>query len=156
MLRAAPASGTGGVSLQPFLGAPASTATAVTSAAGGTRTWRTYAPGHLPSGKTIRLGEIAGLAQRGGVNPDQPLYLSGQFVVRAVGENKNRGIKNAVLRSTGSDANVRVIAEYPSDRPLPNEGAEISRDESRPYQIIDVQQITDGSFNVFVREISEP
>ena len=156
VLRAAPATGTGGVSLQPFLGMPASTTTSVANSAGGARTWQTYAPGRMPSGKTIRAGEIASLAQRGGVNPDQPLYLSGQFVVRAVGENKNRGIKNAVLRSTGADANVRVIAEYPSDRPLPSEGAEISRDESRPYQIIDVQQTTDGTFNVFVREIAEP
>ena len=110
----------------------------------------------MPSGKTIRVAEIASLTQRGGVNKDQPLYLNGQFVVRAVGENRSKGIKNAVLRSTGSESNVRIIVEYPADRTLPGEGAEISRDESHPYQIMDVQQTSDGTFNVFAREIADP
>lgn len=155
VLRAAPATGLGGVSLQPFLG-PQTNATANATARGSTRAWQTYAPGRMPTGKPIRVAEIATLSQKGGLNTDQPLYLNGQFVVKAVGENKARGIKNAVLRSAGLNNNVRVIVEYPLDLPLPNEGMEISRDESRPYQIMDVKQASDGTFNVFAREISEP
>ena len=79
----------------------------------------------------VRMGEIAAFNERGGLNGDT-VYLSGQFTVRAVGENKARGIKNAVLRSTAEE-NVRVIVEYPTDRPLPAQGTEISRDEQRPF-----------------------
>jgi hypothetical protein len=156
VLRSAPTNGTGGVSLQPFLGSPTSAGSTGATAAGNAKAWQTYAPGRMPTGKAIRVADIASLSKRGGVNADQPLYLSGQFVVRAVGENKTTGIKNAVLRSSGADSNVRVIVAFPVDRSLPGEGAEISRDESRPYQIMDVQQTADGTFNVFAREISEP
>ncbi len=155
VLRSAPGTGPGGVSLQPFLASQTGAAGAP-AAPGANRVWQTYASGRMPSGKPIRVADIATLTQRGGLNTDQPLYLNGQFVVRAVGENKTKGIKNAVLRSSGRDSNVRVIVEYPKDRALPTEGAEISRDESRPYQIMDVQQTSDGTFNVFAREISEP
>ena len=80
------------------------------------------------------------------------MYLSGQFTVRAVGENKARGIKNAVLRS-GADANVRIIVEYPSDQPLPAQGTDISRDDQHPYQITDLRVTPDGTLNVYAREI---
>ena len=100
------------------------------------------------------MSEIAALSRNGSL-AGEPVYLTGQFVVRAVGENKAKGIRNAVLRASGSDANVRVIVEYPSDRTLPQEGTEVSRDEQRPYQIMDVRQVADGTLNVFAREISE-
>lgn len=156
MLGAAPATGTGGVSLQPFMGAATNPVTGSAASAGALRPWQTYAPGRMPNGKAIRLGDIASLSQQGGVSTDQPLYLNGQFVVRAVGENKLTGINNAVLRSTGPESNIRVIVAYPPDRPLPGEGSKINRDESRPYQITDVKQTADGGFNVFAREIADP
>lgn len=143
-----------GVSLQPFLGGPATPppaalagSTAIPRAA-----WTQYAPGHVPGGgKNVRVNELAALGQRS--VPGEPLYLTGQFVVRAVGENRVTGARNAVLRS-GSDNNVRVIVEYPSDRALPAEGSEFSRDEQRPYQITDVRRVPDGTINVYAREIT--
>ena len=147
----------GGVSLQPFLvdplGGPAAPPTV--AASGGTvRSWSTYAPGRMPAGKSVRVNEIAALSHGGGLS-GEPVYLTGQFVVRAIGENKAKGIKNAVLRSSGANSNVRVIVEYPTDRPLPAEGSEINRDDQRPYQVMDVRQVADGTLNVFAREISE-
>ena len=154
-----------GVSLQPFL-APPPTVTTLPDGHGGlqapdtaasgavaAKTWRTYAPGRMPPGKSVHVNEIADLSQRGGLE-GEPVYLSGQFVVRAVGENKAKGIKNAVLRSS-VQGNVRVIVQYPAEHALPAEGSEISRDEQRPYQITDVRQTADGTLNVFAREISE-
>ena len=159
-----PSQGTNsGVSLQPFITAPPATAVVESSgsAAGGAavpgatlaRTWRTYAPGQMPPGKSVRVNEIADLSQRGGLE-GAPVYLTGQFVVRAVGENKAKGIKNAVLRSS-AQSNVRVIVQYPPENTLPVEGSEVSRDEQRPYQITDVRQTSDGTLNVFAREISQ-
>ena len=154
----------GGVSLQPFLAPPVTTAgapgsggpsTAGTAAPGvvPAKTWRTYAAGSMPPGKSVHVNEIADLSQRGGL-AGEPVYLTGQFVVRAVGENKAKGIKDAVLRSS-AQSNVRVIVEYPAERPLPVEGSELTRDEQHPYQITDVRQLADGTLNVFAREISE-
>ena len=162
VLSAVPATqGTGsGVSLQPFLSAPAPVAvpaigaspTVATAGAVPAKTWRTYSPGQMPPGRSVRVNDIPDLSQRG-VAAGEPMYLTGQFVVRATGENKAKGIKNAVLRSS-AQANVRVIVEYPAERPLPPEGSEVSRDEQRPYQITDVRQTADGTLNVYAREIS--
>ena len=149
--------GGGGVSLQPFLGAPPADGPLVTSSAAAkptARTWATYAPGRAPVGRNIRVGDLASLSQRGGFE-GEPVYLTGQFVVRAAGENKALGIKRAVMRASSGDNKVRVLVDYPADRALPAEGAEVSRDEERPYQIMDVRQVADGTLNVYVREISE-
>lgn len=157
VLKAAAAGGmNGGVSLQPFLGGGASVPVATAIAPGGnaSHSWTVYAPGAVPAGRNVRINEISALSRNGSLNGER-IYLTGQFIVRAVGENKLKGIKNAVLRSSGPDANVRIIVEYPGDRPLPTEGSEINRDEQRPYQIMDVRQVADGTLNVFAREISE-
>jgi hypothetical protein len=147
-----------GVSLQPFFSAPApattGNATAAAVTGGPTRTWTLFAAGRQPAGKSVHVDEIAALSQQGGLN-GQPVYLSGDFVVRAVGVNRAKGIKNAVLRS-GADSKVRVIVEYPTDQDLPAEGTELSRDERRPYQIMDVRQVADGTLNVYAREIIAP
>ena len=157
-----------GVSLQPFLAPPATAVVPIPSTVPGSlnppgagtapaasfaKTWRTYSPGQMPPGKSVHVDEIAGLSQSGSLE-GAPVYLTGQFVVRAVGENKAKGIKNAVLRSS-AQSNVRVIVQYPAERSLPAEGSEISRDEQRPYQVTDVRQTSDGTLNVFAREISE-
>ncbi len=146
----------GVVAVQPFLnGAPGFTPapSTVASATAPRATWTTYAAGSVPEGKNLRVNEIAALSQRG--LGTEPVYLTGQFVVRAVGENRTRGVKNAILRS-GGDPNVRVIVEYPLDRTLPTEGSEFNRDGQRPYQIMDVRRAPDGTYNVFAREITEP
>ena len=128
--------------------APAATGTMPRS------TWPMYAPGKAPTGKNVHVADMAALNQHG-VTSGEPMYLSGQFVVRAVGENKLKGVRTAVMRSS-SDSNVRVIVEFPSDRPLPSEGAEVVRDEQRPYQIMDVRRVADGTINVFAREVTAP
>ena len=64
--------------------------------------------------------------------------------MRAVGENKSLGIQNAVLRSNAEN-NVRVIVEYPADRPLPAQGTDIVRDEQRPFLITHIQATRDGT-----------
>jgi hypothetical protein len=147
-----------GVSLQPFFSAPAPATTGNATAAavngGPTRSWTLYAAGREPTGKSVHVNEIAALSQQGGLN-GQPVYLSGDFVVRAVGVNRAKGIKNAVLRSS-ADSKVRVIVEYPTNQDLPPEGTELSRDEQRPYQIMDVREGADGTLNVFAREIIAP
>ena len=149
-----PLGGGGGVSLQPFLAASSTTGAAppVAVATAVVRSWPTYAPGQVPGGRNIRTADIASLSQRGGFG-GEPIYLTGQFVVRAAGENKEKGIKRALMRSSNGDPKVRVLVDYPADRSLPAEGTEVSRDEQRPYQIMDVRQAADGTLNVYVREI---
>jgi hypothetical protein len=151
---AAPGQGSG-VSLQPFFSAPAApvtgSATTAAVAGGPTRSWTLYSPGRQPAGKNVHVDEIVALSQQGGLN-GQPVYLSGDFVVRAIGVNRAKGIKNAVLRSS-ADSKVRVIVDYPTDQDLPAEGVELNRDEERPYQIMDVREAADGTLNVYAREI---
>ena len=118
------------------------------------RSWPTYAAGKAPSGKNLRVNDISAYAQRIGQSGEPPYYLSGQFVVSAVGENRLKGVKNAVMRPSGG-SNVRLIVEYPPDRAAPKEREEVSRDEQRPYQITSVRQVADGTLNVYAREISE-
>ncbi len=146
--------GGGGVSLQPFLSAPPVTGPQTVAAKPVARTWPTYAPGRAPAGRDIRVGELVSLSQRGGFS-GEPVYLTGQFVVSAVGENREKGTRSAVMRSSTGGSKVRVLVDYPKDLPLPAEGAEVSRDEQRPYQIMDVRQVADGTLNVYVREITE-
>ena len=151
----APGQTGGGVSLQPFLGAPATGGPLAAAAARPVaRTWPTYAPGHAPGGRNIRVGDLASLSQRGGFN-GEPVYLTGQFVVRAAGDYKEQGIKRAVMRASSGDNKVRVLVDYPAEAALPAEGAEVSRDGDRPYQIMDVRQVADGTLNVYVREITD-
>jgi hypothetical protein len=38
----------------------------------------------------------------------------------------------------------------------PRQGAEVTRDELRPYEITEVRRQEDGQLNVFVREIMQP
>lgn len=135
-----------GAALQPFLAGPVSP--------GAERSWPTYASGKAPGGKNLRVNDIATYAPRIGQSGEPPYYLNGQFIVRAVGENRLKGVKNAVMRPSGG-GNVRLIVEYPSDRAAPAEGQEVDRDEQRPYQITSVRQVADGTLNVYAREISE-
>ena len=153
VIRAVPVSPSG-VALQPFLADPGThpVASTLSSASSPHPTWAMYPPGRAPSGKSVRVNDVAALSQHGPFT-GEPVYLTGQFVVRVTGEDRLRGVKNAILRS-GSDNNVRVIVQYPADRTLPQEGAEIIRDSQRPYQIMDVRRGADGTLNVTAREIT--
>lgn len=153
------ATGDNGVTLQPFLQAPSTTATpgngggTPAQVADTTKNWQMYSPGQQPAGRHLRAGELGAFNEHGGLN-GETVYLDGQFTVRAVGENKTRGIKNAVLRSAAEN-NVRIIVEYPSNRPLPAQGTEITRDEQRPFLITHIQATPDGTLNVYAREIMD-
>lgn len=141
-----------GVSLQPFFSAPAPGTTATTAAAASgkpLRTWTQYAPGRQPGGRNVQADQIVAFSQENGLN-GQPVYLSGDFVVSAIGENR------AILRATGAENKARIIVEYPTGQRLPAEGAKVSRDELRPYQIMDVRQVADGTLNVYAREVIAP
>ena len=120
--------------------------------------WPTYAPGQMPRGRLLNLPDMPELAGR---SPSKErIYLQGQFVVTASGQNR------AVLRAQGAIAenlgiggrtsNTRVIVEFPpNDRP-PSEGSTFSRDSRRPFQITNVRKGADGQVNVYVREVTRP
>lgn len=138
------------VPLQPFIASAPPRNTATTSEG----TWPTYQPGKMPRGKVVNLPEAVELADRdvGG----EKIYLRGQFVVTAPGENR------AVLRSRVSEGSrvpadkARIIVEFPAGAVAPAEGALYARDETRPFEIRDVQRGADGSINIYVREIIAP
>ena len=116
--------------------------------------WRTYPAGQLPPGRTVSPTEIGSLADRG--DSGEKLYLRGNFLVTASGDNK------AVLRPQGGDtggkpaANVRVIVDFPNGSVLPEEGSTLAREAARGFQVVDVRRSQDGTVNVFVREIAQP
>lgn len=139
-----------GVPLQPFLqSAPAHTFENTGAS------WRTFPAGQLPRGRVVDSQESAQLAERG-VGSER-LYLRGQFVVTASGENRavlraqNGGISGIFKAGSGS---ARVIVEYPAGMNPPTEGAQFSRDDTRPFQITDVRRGADGQINIYVREIT--
>jgi hypothetical protein len=85
------------------------------------------------------------------------IYLRGQFLVTAAGDNR------AVLRPQAGPeskrsliAATRVIVEYPNGALPPAEGSSVERDEARPFEIRDVRKGADGQINVYVREITAP
>lgn len=144
-----------GVPLQPFL--ESKPTPALTSTAG---SWKIFHPGQMPRGRLLTAAGASELADRG--TSGERLYLSGQFVVTATGANR------AVLRSKGgllhslnpldrsSGSSTRILVEFPAGSQPPGEGAAVSRDELRPFEIRNVQRAKDGTINVFVREITTP
>jgi hypothetical protein len=142
------------VPLQPFLEAKATPALTTTVGS-----WKTYRPGQMPRGRLLKVTDATDLANKGGTGGER-LYLSGQFVVTASGDNR------AVLRSKGgilntlnplggpANGNARILVEFPAGSVPPSEGATVSRDEMRPFEIRDVQRAKDGTINVFVREVT--
>jgi len=147
-------SGSVKVPLVPFLvSSPTPGITANTGA-----TWRTYPPGRMPRGRLIGIGDTNALAERGAGG--ERLYLRGSFVVTAVTESK------AVLRPTGGGlasafgmsrrSEARIIVEFPAGVLPPSEGASVSRDELRPFEVRGVRKSADGQLNVFAREVTTP
>jgi len=145
-----------GVPLQPFLVAK----TAPTLPSSEAAHWTTYSPGQMPRGRLVETDELPELADRtvGG----ERLYIRGQFVVTASEENRAvlrlRGsLGNALTRMVRSGAgSPRIIVEFPAGAVPPAEGSNLARDESRPFQIIDVRRGADGEINVYAREVTQP
>ncbi len=139
-----------GVPLKSFFGS----APAPGTGAGGANSWRTYAPGKQPAGRTVTASEASDLAERG--ETGEKLYLRGNFVVTASGESR------AVLRAQsggGEPASggppARVIVEFPSSVAPPAEGSTFARDETRAFEVRDVRRGADGQLNIYVREVTK-
>ncbi len=140
-----------GVPLKPFI----ASAPAPNMQTSGGGNWRTYSPGQQPSGRTITPREASALADRGDLG--ERIYLRGNFVVTASGENR------AVLRTQGAmgdptrpgTAAARIIVEYPPSAVPPPEGSTFSRDEQRGFEVRDVRRGADGQINIYVREITQ-
>ena len=130
---------------------------ALASNAGG-GSWKTFSPGKMPLGRLIGTSDLRDVAEHGLAG--ERVYLKGQFVVNFSDANK------AVLRPRtkltdkvlhfGGGSSTRIIVEFPAGYIPPRQAAEVSRDESRPYEITEVRKQEDVQLNVFVREIMQP
>jgi len=135
--------------------ADASNVALASNAGGGS--WKTFPPGRMPLGRLIGTGDLRDVAEHGLAG--ERVYLKGQFVVNFSDANK------AVLRPRtkltekmlhfGGGSSTRIIVEFPAGYVPPRQGAEVSRDEQRPYEITEVRKQGDGQLNVFVREIMQ-
>jgi hypothetical protein len=136
--------------------ADASNVALASNAGGGS--WKTFPPGRMPLGRLIGTTDLRDVAERGLAG--ERVYLKGQFVVNFSDANK------AVLRPRtkltdkvlhfGGGSSTRIIVEFPAGYVPPRQGAEVTRDELRPYEITEVRKQEDGQLNVFVREIMQP
>ena len=136
--------------------ADASNVALASNAGGGS--WKTFPPGRMPLGRLIGTGDLHDVAEHGFAG--ERVYLKGQFVVNFSDANK------AVLRPRtkltekmlhfGGGSSTRIIVEFPAGYVPPRQGAEVNRDEQRPYEITEVRKQGDGQLNVFVREIMQP
>lgn len=131
---------------------PAPTPAAATIAATTASAWNVYQPGRMPRGKLVSLDDARNMAN---APSDGITYLSGDFQVRASGENAS-GQKRAVLRGQRGQKNIRVIVDFPAGSAPPAEGETVSRDDQRPFQITSVEKDADGQINVYVREVTRP
>lgn len=119
-------------------------------------TWKTFTPGQMPVGRLIDARSLHDVAKNG--TRGERIYLRGQFVVNFADGNR------AVLRPTGGvpdsinlfSHKPRIIVDYPAGAPLPEPGSTLERDASRPFEITEVREQSDGQLNVFVREIIKP
>jgi hypothetical protein len=130
---------------------------ALASNAGG-GSWKTFPPGKMPLGRLIGTGDLRDVAEHGLAG--ERVYLKGQFVVNFSETNKavlrpRTKLTDKVLHFGGSSS-MRIIVEFPSGYTPPPQGATVSRDEMRPYEITEVRKEEGGQLNVFVREIMQP
>ena len=153
-----PAPTTTPVPVLPAQPAPAETSNVALASNAGGGSWKTFPAGKMPLGRLIGTGDLRDVAEHGLAG--ERVYLKGQFVVNFSEANK------AVLRPRtrltdkvlhfGGGSSTRIIVEFPSGYTPPPQGATVSRDEMRPYEITEVRKQEDGQLNVFVREIMQP
>ena len=137
---------------------PADTSNVALASNAGGGGWKTFPAGKMPLGRLVGTGDLRDVAERGLAG--ERVYLKGQFVVNFSDANK------AVLRPRtkltdkvlhfGGGSSTRIIVEFPAGYTPPQQGAEVIRDEMRPYEITEVRKQEDGQLNVFVREIMQP
>ncbi len=118
----------------------------------------TVAAAQAPSRRLIGTGDLRDVAERGLAG--ERVYLKGQFVVNF--SDANRAVLRPRTKLTekvlhfGAGSSTRIIVEFPAGYNPPQQGAVVSRDEMRPYEITEVRKQEDGQLNVFVREIMQP
>src|SRR5437867_7780374 len=137
---------------------PADTSNVALASNAGGGSWKTFPPGKMPLGRLVGTNDLSDVAEHGLAG--ERVYLKGQFVVNFSDANK------AVLRPRakltdkvlhfGSGSSTRIVVEFPNGYTPPPQGAIVSRDELRPYEITEVRKQEDGQVNVFVREIMQP
>lgn len=137
---------------------PSPTPTPGAIVASSTGAWPTYEPGQMPRGRLLNVKDMSAMAGAD-VNSER-IYLQGNFVVTAAGQNRavlrTQGAITDAIGIGGRTSNVRVIVEFPAGVRPPGEGATFSRDARRPFQITDVREGADGQVNVYVREVTRP
>ncbi len=130
---------------------------ALASNAGG-GSWKTFPPGKMPLGRLVGTSDLRDVAEHGLAG--ERVYLKGQFLVNF--SDANRAVLRPRTKLTekvlhlGAGSSTRIIVEFPSGYNPPQQGATVSRDELRPYEITEVRKQEDGQLNVFVREIMQP
>ena len=108
-------------------------------------TWRLYRPEELPAGKRLSVQQAVALDD--GSYGSERLYLVGRFVVTGW------AAERVVLRSEQQLPKARIVAIYPFSLLTPPASSELTRDDKRPFQIMDVRRGTDGQVTIYVREI---
>ncbi len=156
--QASPATTATPVPVLPAQPVPADTSAGTLASNAGGGSWKTFPAGKMPLGRLIGTGDLRDVAERGLAG--ERVYLKGQFVVNFSDANR------AVLRPRtkladkvlhfGGGSSARIIVEFPAGYTPPQQGAVVSRDEMRPFEITEVRKQEDGQLNVFVREIMQP
>ena len=122
-------------------------------AAAGSKNWPLYEPGRMPRGRLVAPGELSDIAKKG--TGGERIYLQGSFNVTAAGG--DRAVMRAPQRGFGSRTdNIRIIVQYPNGMTAPADGAAVSRDSRRPFQVMEVKESPGGQINVYVREVTKP
>ena len=137
---------------------PADTSAGTLASNVGGGSWKTFPAGKMPLGRLIGTSDLRDVAERGLAG--ERVYLKGQFVVNF--SDANRAVLRPRTKLTdkvlhfGGGSRARVIVEFPAGYTPPQQGAVVSRDEMRPFEITEVRKQEDGQLNVFVREIMQP
>ena len=122
-------------------------------AAAGSKNWPLYEPGRMPRGRLVAPGDLSDIARKG--TSGERIYLQGSFNVTAAGG--DRAVMRAPQRGFGSRTdNIRIIVQYPNGMTAPADGSAVSRDARRPFQVMEVKEISGGQINVYVREVTKP
>ena len=122
-------------------------------AAAGSKNWPVYEPGRMPRGRLVAPGDLSDIARKG--TGGERIYLQGSFNVTAAGG--DRAVMRAPQRGFGSRTdNIRIIVQYPNGMTAPADGAAVSRDSRRPFQVMEVKESPGGQINVYVREVTKP
>lgn len=121
----------------------------------GNGNWRTYQRGQQPPGRSITPTEASKMADRGGEIAEK-LYLRGDFVVTASGDNRAVLRAPAALGEKSHDGvgSARILVEFPPSAELPSVGSTLSRGEAEGFEVREVRRGQDGQINIFVREIT--